>query len=256
LTGPTGLVLSDLGRQEKSMPLITTAIPLVVYVVGFQTLVYLLLPDRFRLTWAPLVTSSVGAGMVVVAAIWFGPDTVGLANVDGGLLAAWGSGTVLTMSSVGLIMLTRPELRGHLADPRMGAMSRRKATTQILIRIPIMTALIEEAVFRGVLHAALIALYPAPIALWGGAVLFGLWHIGPGLDQADAVDRGSLARIAHVLVTVIVTTAAGAGLVWLRIETGSIWVPVAVHAALNMTMATFARLATVLPTRRPRLAVE
>ncbi|MGH8951028.1 MAG: lysostaphin resistance A-like protein [Acidimicrobiia bacterium] len=236
------------------MTLITSAIPLVIYVVGFQTLVYLMLPDRFRLTWAPLVTSSVGAGLVIVAAAWFGPDTVGLANPDGGLLAAWGSGTVLTMASVGLVMLVRPELRGHLADPRMGAMSTRKATAQILFRIPIMTALIEEAVFRGVLHAALIALYPEPVALWGGAVLFGMWHIGPGLDQARAVDRRSLAGIAHVVLTVIGTTAVGAGLVWLRIETGSIWVPVAVHAAINMTMAVFARLAVLTPAAAPSLA--
>ena len=35
----------------------------------------------------------------------------------------------------------------------------------------------------------------------------------------------------------------GAGLVWLRMETGSIWAPLAVHAGLNMTMAVFARTA-------------
>jgi membrane protease YdiL (CAAX protease family) len=186
----------------------------------------------------------VGTAVVVITAIWFGADTVGLADPDGGLLAAWGSGTVLTMSSVGLVMMARPDLRGHLADPRIAAMSPRKAAAQILVRIPLLTVLIEEAVFRGVLHAALIALYPEPIALWGGALLFGLWHIGPGLDQARSVDRRSLAGIAHVLVTVIATTVAGAGLVWLRIESGSIWVPVAVHAGINMTMAVFARLAS------------
>jgi membrane protease YdiL (CAAX protease family) len=168
---------------------------------------------------------------------------VGLGAPDGGLLAAWGSGTVLLMSSVGLVMLAGPHLRGHLADPRITEMTRGQAATQILIRIPVMTALIEEAVFRGVLHAALIAIYPEPIALWAGAALFGLWHIGPGLDQAQSVDRRSLAGVAHVLITVIATTIAGAGLVWLRIETGSIWVPVAVHAGINMTMAVFARVA-------------
>ena len=40
------------------MRLSATTIPLVIYVVGFQTLVYLLLPLRFRPTWAPLVTST------------------------------------------------------------------------------------------------------------------------------------------------------------------------------------------------------
>jgi membrane protease YdiL (CAAX protease family) len=53
-----------------------------------------------------------------------------------------------------------------------------------------------------------------------------------------------MARFVHVAITVAATTAAGAFLVWLRIETGSIWVPVAVHAGVNMTLAAFARLAT------------
>jgi membrane protease YdiL (CAAX protease family) len=152
-------------------------------------------------------------------------------------------GTVLVMSMVAMVMLSHPQLRGQLADPRMAAMSRRQAASQILVRIPIMTALIEEAVFRGVLHTALIALYPAPIALWAGAAMFGMWHVGPGLEQAKATERRSLASFAHVVMTVMVTTIVGAGLVWLRMETGSIWAPLAVHAGLNMTMAVFARTA-------------
>jgi membrane protease YdiL (CAAX protease family) len=237
------------------MSLLTTAIPLVIYAVGFQTLVYLLLPHRFRPTWAPLVTSAVGTALVVVAAVWFGPDAVGLANPDGGLLASWGSATLLAMVSVGLVMMSRPGLRGHLADPRIGSMSTRRAVAHILVRIPLVTVVIEEAVFRGVLHGALVALYPEPAAIWFGAMLFGLWHIGPGLDQAQAVDRRKVARLVHVVVTVVATTAAGAFLVWLRVETGSIWVPVAVHAGVNMTLAIFARLATI-PAPQPALAVD
>lgn len=225
------------------MPLDTTAIPLVAYAVGFQTLVYVLLPGRFRARWAPLVTGLVGAALVILAGAWFDFDTIGLGVPDGGTVAAWGVGTVLVMSIVGMTMLFHPQLRGQLADPRMAAMSSREAASQILVRIPIMTALIEEAVFRGVLHTALIALYPAPFALWAGAALFGMWHIGPGLDQARSVDRRSLAGAGHVLITVMVTTVVGAGLVWLRMETGSIWAPLAVHAGLNMTMAAFARTA-------------
>ena len=225
------------------MHLDTTAIPLVAYAVGFQTLVYLLLPGRFLARWAPVVTGSVGAALVIVAGIWFDFDTIGLGVPDGGTVAAWGLGTILVMSMVAMVMLSHPPLRGQLADPRMAAMSTRQAASQILIRIPIMTALIEEAFFRGVLHTALIALYPAPIALWAGAALFGMWHIGPGLDQAKATDRRTRASLGHVTLTVMVTTLVGAGLVWLRMETGSIWAPLAVHAGLNMTMAVFARTA-------------
>jgi membrane protease YdiL (CAAX protease family) len=52
------------------------------------------------------------------------------------------------------------------------------------------------------------------------------------------------------MITVIATTIAGAALVWLRLETGSIWAPVAVHAGMNMTLAVFARVAA-----RPRTAL-
>jgi CAAX protease family protein len=226
------------------MSFLTGSIPMVIYAVGFQTVVYLLLSNRFKVVWAPFVTGLVGGILVLASATVFGWGTVGWSPPDGGLLAAWGAGTLIVFGVIGLTMLSRSDLREHLADPRVAAQSVRQFAAQVLFRIPVMTALIEEAVFRGVLHAALIAVYPAPIALWGGAALFGLWHIGPGLDQAKAVDRRNLASVAHVLVTVIATTIAGAGLVWLRIETGSIWVPVAVHAGLNMTMAVFARLAS------------
>ncbi|MGH8914137.1 MAG: hypothetical protein ACRDZM_06430, partial [Acidimicrobiia bacterium] len=136
------------------MTQLTTAISLAAYAVAFQTLVYVVVPGRLRLKWAPVLTSAVGAGLVFVAAIWFGPHTVGLAGPDGGILAAWGSGTVLATSAVGLLFLSRPHLRDHLADPRFVSMTSGQATAQILLRIPVMTALIEEAVFRGVLHAA------------------------------------------------------------------------------------------------------
>ena len=230
------------------MSLVTTAMPLVVYAVGFQTLVYLALPGRFRNLWAPFVTGMVGAGLVMVAGTWFGFETIGLGIPDFGTVAAWGVATVGLVSIVACVMLSNPQMRYQLADPRMAAMSTRQAASQILVRIPVMTALIEEAVFRGVLHAALIALYPEPIALWGGAVLFGLWHIGPGLDQARSVDRRSSAGVVHVMITVLVTTVAGAALVWIRLKTGSIWAPVAVHAGMNMTLAVFARMAA-----KPRL---
>ncbi|MDP9494530.1 MAG: CPBP family intramembrane metalloprotease [Actinomycetota bacterium] len=230
-------------HPANGMPLDTTAIPLVAYAVGFQTLVYVLLPGRFRARWAPLVTGLVGAALVILAGAWFDFDTIGLGVPDGGMVAAWGLGTIAVMSMVAMVMLSHPQLRGQLADPRMAAMSRRQAASQILIRIPITTALIEEAVFRGVLHAALFAIYPAPIALWAGAALFGIWHVGPGLDQAKATNRRTIATLGHVTLTVVVTTLVGAGLVWLRMETGSIWAPLAVHAGLNMTMAVFARTA-------------
>lgn len=224
------------------MTLAAAVAPLAAYAVVFQTVLYLSLPQRLRTRVAPLVTGVVGATVSLAAAAIFG-DRVGLTGGDIATTLAWGGVTVLGMVVLGFGMMQRPDLRMQLADPRLASLSRPEAVGQIFVRIPVFTALIEEAFFRGVLHAALIALYPVEVAIWLGAGLFGLWHIGPAVDQARAGKKSVVASAAHTAVTVVAMTLAGAFLVWLRIETGSIWAGVAVHAAINMTMALFARAA-------------
>jgi membrane protease YdiL (CAAX protease family) len=226
------------------MTLAAAVAPLAAYAVIFQTLLYISLPVRLRTRVAPVVTGVVGAGLSIGAGIWFGFDRIGITGGSAGTALAWGVATVLVMGAIGSAMLHREDLRSQLADPRLADLSTGEAFTQIFVRIPVFTALIEEAFFRGVLHAALMALYPTEIAIWLGAGLFGVWHIGPGVDQAQAAGRKLAgAGALHTALTVVATTVAGAFLVWLRIETGSIWAPVAVHAAINMTMALFARRA-------------
>lgn len=203
----------------------------------------MLLPARLRARVAPWVTGVVGAGLTLAAGFLFGFDRIGLLGGDPLSPIAWGLATVFIVSATAWVMLSREDLRSQLADPRLAALSRREAITQIFVRIPVFTALIEEAFFRGVLHAALIALYPTEVAIWLGAGLFGLWHIGPGVDQAQAGEKTLRSGALHTAITVLATTVAGVALVWLRVETGSIWAPVAVHASMNMTLAVFARVA-------------
>ena len=225
------------------MTLASAAVPLAAYAIVFQTVLYLSLPTRLRTLVAPVVTGLIGAGLVVGAGLIFGFDTIGLSAAGTGEAIAWGLATVIGVSVIGTVMMWRPEWRQQLADPRLADLSSGKAFTQIFIRIPVFTALIEEAFFRGVLHSALVAVLPIESAIWIGAGLFGVWHIGPGIDQAQAGNKTRPAGAVHTLITVIATTLAGAFLVWLRIETGSIWASVAVHAGINMTMALFARFA-------------
>jgi membrane protease YdiL (CAAX protease family) len=225
------------------MTLAAAVAPLAAYAILFQTALYLSLPIRARTRFAPLVTGFVGALMTLGAGMVFGFEQIGL--VGGAPLSTltWAAAAALLTAAIGTTMMWRDELRPQLADPRLAVLQRGEAFTQIFVRIPIFTALIEEAFFRGVLHAALIALYPTPVAIWLGAGLFGLWHIGPGIDQAQAGDKTMRASALHTAVTVVATTLAGAFFVWLRVSTGSIWAPVAVHAVINMTMALFARAA-------------
>lgn len=225
------------------MTLTAAVAPLAAYAVFFQTAIYLSLPAPLRSKWAPTFTGAVGAVVALASGVLFGFDRIGLGATDPTIILAWALAALLITAAAGTFMLKRPSLRAEMADPRISTLARREAATHIFVRIPLFTALVEEVFFRGVLHAALMALYPTPVAVWLGAGLFGMWHIGPGLDQAEANEKTTTAATLHTGFTVVATTLAGAFLVWLRIETGSIWAPVAVHAAINMTMALFARLA-------------
>lgn len=223
------------------MTLTAAVAPLAAYAVVFQTALYISLPARLRTRIAPLVTGLIGAAVSIGAGAVFGFEQIGMVGRNLGTAVFWGMAAALVFASIGGAMLFRDDLRAQLVDPRLASLGRREAFGQIFVRIPVFTAFIEEAFFRGVLHAALMALYPIEVAIWMGAGLFGLWHIGPAVDQARAGAKSLRASAVHVAVTVVAMTAAGAFLVWLRVETGSIWAPVAVHAAANMTMALFAR---------------
>lgn len=227
------------------MSLAATVAPLVAYAIVFQTLVYLLIPAPLRIRLAPLVTGVTGAGLAVGAGFLFGFETIGLTWGNPGITALAGMAAVVVSSLAGVGLLSQPRLRSRLADPRVADMGRREALAHILVRIPVITAFTEELFFRGVLHAALIALYPVDAAVLIGAVAFGLWHIGPGLDQSRGGSASAgVGAAVNASITVLATTVAGLFLVWLRVETGSIWAPVAVHAAINMTLAVFARRAS------------
>ncbi len=45
------------------------------------------------------------------------------------------------------------------------------------------------------------ALYPVEVAVWLGAGLFGIWHVGPGLDQARAGEKSRRAGALHTVST-------------------------------------------------------
>ncbi len=225
------------------MTLASAAIPLAAYTIAFQTVVFMALPSRFRISVGPMVIGGIGAALVAVAGAIFGFEAIGLGAAVGWPAVAWGVATVLVVSIVGTVMLSNEALRPQLADPRIAGLGRGEAFVQIFVRIPVLTALIEEAFFRGLLHSALVAVLPVETAMWIGAALFGIWHIGPGIDQAQAAGKSIKAGAFHTAGTVVATTVAGLFLVWLRVETGSIWAPFAVHAGINMTMALFARAA-------------
>ncbi|MDH2423885.1 CPBP family intramembrane metalloprotease [Sphaerisporangium sp. TRM90804] len=82
--------------------------------------------------------------------------------------------------------LATSRTRALLLDDRALALSRARLLEEILVQVPIGTVLLEEVAFRGVLPAALGRAYGPVAAVAGSSALFGLWHILPSLDMADA----------------------------------------------------------------------
>jgi len=117
-----------------------------------------------------------------------------------------------------------------------------------LVRIPLGTAVAEEAIFRGSLLGLLLQRHSRMRATAVSSLLFGCWHVLPTLDTLAlnpagvAVGDGLLRTGGAVLGAVLVTTVAGVGFSWLRFRSGSVVAPMVVHAALNGSAFVAARL--------------
>lgn len=141
--------------------------------------------------------------------------------------------TALPVSLAAAAAVAWPRTRAVLADPRITETTLRDATFEMLVRIPLETAIAEELLFRGsLLGIGLDARSPAG-AIANSALAFGVWHIAPTLES---VSDGTLSRQAtNTGAVVAATTLAGVGLALLRVRARSIVAPIVVHAALNMT---------------------
>ncbi len=105
---------------------------------------------------------------------------------------------------------------------------------RVLIVIPVGTVVVEELIFRGVVHGLLSRLTSVAGAVAIGAAIFGLWHVVPewrGSGGNDAVT--GLGRAGAVLATFVSTTIAGALFGWLRARSGSLVAPVLAHVGTN-----------------------
>jgi membrane protease YdiL (CAAX protease family) len=145
-----------------------------------------------------------------------------------------------------------PATRRFLVDDR-------RATTggagyalyHTLVRIPLGTAVAEEALFRGALLGLLTQRHPRARAVAVSSALFGCWHVLPTLDTlalnplgATVGDRAGTG--GAVLASVAVTALAGLGFSWLRFRGDSVVAPVVAHAALNSSAFAAARLVSRL----------
>lgn len=178
------------------------------------------------------------AALVVTATRILGltEDELGLSGVSAADAALGALAGGLVAAPLFVLIASRRGA-GLVADRRVSGLRGRALAYQTLIRVPLGTALLEEIAFRGVLFAAWRPEGEA-VAYVVSSAVFGLWHVSPAATMVR-VNRPRAGLVLPIAGTVAVTALAGAGLTWLRVETGSLVAPFALHATLN-SLATLA----------------
>jgi membrane protease YdiL (CAAX protease family) len=152
------------------------------------------------------------------------------------------------------LALALPCSRRLFTDERRPRLRASEIAFESLVRIPLGTALPEEAIFRGALLGGSLARRSQSKATAFSSLLFGLWHVLPSLDalarnQPERVaEPSAMGKAGGVGGAVLVTTAAGFALARVRFTADSLVAPVVVHALTNA----FGFLAARLAARRYR----
>lgn len=159
--------------------------------------------------------------------------SIGLQGDPGDLVAPV---VLVAAFAVVVVGLASSRYAHRIADRRVAGMHGAALAFYVLVRIPIGTAVTEELIFRGVLFAAWEAAGASELgAAVASSVAFGLWHVAPtviGLRINDP-DASRQKLRAAVIGAVLLTTIAGLGLTWLRVWSGGLVAPIALHAGVN-----------------------
>jgi len=202
----------------------------LVLVVVYNPLVNSVIPDAVHVP-----TNLSLAGVLVWLALRTGttPGVLGLGRdrFRHGLLL--GAAVAAAVAALVALALLFPGGRDALGDDRFQSVGRSEALLEVLLRIPLATALGEELIFRAVLLGLLLRRLTIGRAVAVSAVLFGLWHIAPTLVEGAGAGAEPASAFGAVAAAVLVTAGAGVGFAWLRLRSGSILAPVLAHWAIN-----------------------
>lgn len=135
--------------------------------------------------------------------------------------------------------VAHPSTRSWFRDDRVIRAGTLRLLSDVVVRIPVGTALFEELVFRGLLLAWFEQSWGRRMAVNRSSALFGAWHVLPSVATVAVYRDGALQltparRFASVAASVVVTGLAGRLLAVARIRTRSLAAPIVVHAALNV----------------------
>ena len=208
---------------------------IVVLLILWNLLANLAAPQAASI---PLNLAAVTALLVVARRSGAGWGTIGVDPTA--MLRSARVGVIAALSVLALIatVVAIPPSRELFADDRFLGESPTAMLYEVLLRIPLATALAEELAFRGVVLGMLL-LWVSPLrAVVLSSILFGLWHVLPAFDSLETnpaadVVSGPLATFGEVSVQVAVTALAGIGFAWLRLRDNHIAAPALTHWALN-----------------------
>ncbi len=192
--------------------------------------------------WPSAVLQLVAATLAALGARWRGYSWASLGLSRDRLAAGLRLGGVsVVVVTVGVVVIAvLPMSRGFLDDDRFLDLSTTEAVYEVGFRIPVITALTEELLFRSVLLTVLLAGLSRRRAAVAGSVLFGLWHVlGTLGDLGGNEVSGSFAGwevAASVTGVVVFTAGSGAIFNWLRLRSGSLMAPWMAHAFTNGSM--------------------
>lgn len=223
------------------------AVFIALLVVAYNNLLNLWSRFHHRL-YVPL-NLALAAILLASATGPLGLGRAGLGLAPGqGAPALVGAGLGLLLAAPLLVAALSRRGARAVADGRIAGTPTREVAYRALVRVPLGTALTEELIFRGVLFALWLDQGPAGAAIWSSAA-FALWHIVPSLHllRANRLINGGpwQAKAALLGLATILAFAAGLGLSALRVLSGGIAAPFALHATLNSLGTMAAHLANV-----------
>ena len=226
----------------------------VVAVLGVLVAVNLII-NRWREWWYLQICLG-GTAVLLLLARLSGASWSALGLAAGTWLTglAWGAACVVTVMGAYVIALFVPAARTFFHDDGVDDLSADDVRRRGLVMIPFGTVLLEEVAFRGVLFGVVRVDCGAAWAVLVSSVAFGLWHILPSLGLHTAnlgvrarLGAGRRAQVATVTLSILGTALAGAVFCLLRLGSGSLITPMALHWAVNGVGLFFAWLA---PRRR------
>ena len=213
-----------------------SAVALTLAAVLYNNLVNLLPQNVHDVLYVPL-NLVVGAVFGLVAWRWLRLGRAGLGLGRHALLPGlrWGTAAGLAIVAPLYVALLVPAGQGLLDDARVQELGLPALAYAAAVRIPLGTALFEEWVFRGVLHAAWLRAAGSRMAWAVPSAAFGLWHIAPSLEAlaANRPDASGGLVLLFVAGSVLATALAGVLFTALRVRTGGIVAPVVAHGLVN-----------------------